>query len=119
MRALVISTEAGATRDAARIRGRLRELGVRRRLVAPARPAHGWAGLTDSELKVVRLVGEGLTNREAAARLYLSPHTVSMHLRHAFTKLGINSRVELARVVLERDRAAPRPPPLPPPAPDQ
>ena len=103
-RALVLYTDAGATRDGARVRGRLRELGVRRRVAASPRPAHGWAGLTDSELQVIRLVGEGLTNREAAARLYLSPHTVSMHLRHAFTKLGINSRVELARVVLEHDR---------------
>lgn len=37
-------------------------------------------------------------NREAAERLYLSPHTVSMHLRHVFTKLGITSRVELTRL---------------------
>lgn len=75
-----------------------------RRLSASARPTRGWAGLTESEPLVVRLVGEGLTDRETAARLYLSPHTVSMHLRHAFSKLGINSRVELARIVLEHDR---------------
>ena len=47
--------------------------------------------MTDSELAVVRLVASGLTNKEAAERLYISPHTVSGHLRHAFDKLGINS----------------------------
>jgi DNA-binding CsgD family transcriptional regulator len=45
----------------------------------------------------------GKTNREAAAALYLSPHTVGTHLRHAFTKLGINSRAELARTLAEHD----------------
>jgi DNA-binding CsgD family transcriptional regulator len=105
-RALGVYADSGASHDAGRVRGRLREVGVRRRLSASARPARGWAGLTESELLVVRLVGEGLTNRETAARLFLSPHTVSMHLRHAFSKLGINSRVELARIVLEHDRKA-------------
>jgi NAD(P)-dependent dehydrogenase (short-subunit alcohol dehydrogenase family) len=46
---------------------------------------------------VVRLVADGLTNREVAERLYVSPHTVNQHLRHAFGKLGINSRVALTR----------------------
>ncbi len=54
--------------------------------------------MTASELAVARLVADGLTNREVADRLFLSPHTVNSHLRHVFTKLGINSRVELARL---------------------
>lgn len=58
--------------------------------------------LTESEVRVVRLVAEGLTNREVASRLYLSPHTVDSHLRHTFTKLGIRSRVQLAREVARR-----------------
>lgn len=103
-RALELYARAGATWDARRVRGRLRALGIRRRLASPERPAGGWGALTESELDVVRLVTEGLTNREAAERLFLSPHTVSTHLRHAFTKLGINSRVELARMALEHDR---------------
>jgi DNA-binding CsgD family transcriptional regulator len=74
----VLYTDAGAVRDAGRVRGRLRELGIRRRVAASPRPAHGWAALTESEVQVARLVGQGQTNREAAARLYLSPHTVSM-----------------------------------------
>jgi DNA-binding CsgD family transcriptional regulator len=40
-----------------------------------------------------------LSNRDVAARLFVSPHTVSSHLRHVFTKLGVNSRVELARML--------------------
>jgi DNA-binding CsgD family transcriptional regulator len=54
--------------------------------------------LTESELAVVRLVARGLTNREVADRLFVSPHTVGQHLRHVFAKLDINSRVELARL---------------------
>ena len=68
-----------------------------------ARPASGWAALTHSEVAVARLVAEGLKNREAAERLFVSRHTVSMHLRNAFTKLDINSRVELARLVFEHE----------------
>ncbi|HLU74795.1 MAG TPA: LuxR C-terminal-related transcriptional regulator [Nonomuraea sp.] len=69
--------------------------GVRRE-----RPPAGWAALTPSELRVARLVARGMTNREVAAELFLSPHTVDSHLRHAFAKLGVRSRVELVRHVL-------------------
>jgi DNA-binding CsgD family transcriptional regulator len=98
-RALVLYANAGATWDAGRVRGRLRAQGVRRRLVATERPETGWAALTESEVAVVRLVAEGLTNRDAAERLFVSPHTVNSHLRHAFSKLEVNSRVELTRLV--------------------
>jgi DNA-binding CsgD family transcriptional regulator len=66
----------------------------------------GWGSLTDSELRVARLVAQGATNRDAADQLFLSPHTVSTHLRHTFAKLGINSRVELARIAVKEDTAA-------------
>ncbi|MDD9347301.1 LuxR family transcriptional regulator [Mumia sp.] len=52
--------------------------------------------LTPQELQVARLLGEGRTTREAAAALFLSPKTVEYHLRHAYIKLGISSRAELA-----------------------
>jgi DNA-binding CsgD family transcriptional regulator len=65
----------------------------------------GWAALTTSELTVARLVTEGLTNREVAERLFVSPHTVNSHLRHVFSKLGINSRVELARLARDYEMA--------------
>ena len=94
--------DANATRDLARVRGALRALGVRKRRATVARPDHGWASLTSGELAVVEIVAEGRTNREAAAQLYLSADTVNTHLRHAFAKLGIRSRVELARLALAR-----------------
>jgi len=96
----------GAAWDVTRVRGRLRQLGVRRNL-APARPAAGWAGLTDSELAVVRLVAAGQTNRQIAAQLSLSPNTISSHLRRVFAKLGISSRVELVRLFVGRQEAGP------------
>ena len=55
---------------------------------------------------MVRLVTEGFTNREVAERLYVSPNTVSSHLRRAFEKLGINSRVALARMAAEHGESA-------------
>jgi DNA-binding CsgD family transcriptional regulator len=104
-RALVIHAACGARRDQARVRRRLKRLGIQRRLPAERRPAVGWAALTESELAVAQLVADGLTNREVAERLYISPHTVSGHLRHAFEKLGINSRVVLTRLAAQyRDR---------------
>jgi DNA-binding CsgD family transcriptional regulator len=69
----------------------------------PRRPAPGgWESLTGAELRVVDLVAQGMRNREVAARLHLSPHTVDSHLRHAFTKLGVTSRVQLARHAIAR-----------------
>ncbi|GII52105.1 LuxR family transcriptional regulator [Planotetraspora thailandica] len=93
----------GALRDAARVRARLRALGVRRRhWVQPQRPAFGWDSLTDTERAVAGLIARGMTNRQAAARMFLSPHTVSTHLRRIFAKLDIASRVELACIVAEK-----------------
>jgi DNA-binding CsgD family transcriptional regulator len=102
-RALVLYTDAGASWDAGRLRGRLRALGVRRRLVSPQRPGRGWAAMTDSELAVARLVTQGFTNREVAEQLFVSPHTISAHLRSVFAKLDINSRVELTRLAAVHD----------------
>ena len=102
---LALYTEVGATWDARRVRSRLRELGVRRRLDTAEPETEGWGALTASELSVARLVAEGLTNREVAERLFVSPHTVNSHLRHVFTKLGINSRVELARLANDNEMA--------------
>jgi DNA-binding CsgD family transcriptional regulator/DNA-binding Lrp family transcriptional regulator len=101
--ALVLFARAGATRDAARLRSSLRELGVRRRVASAERPATGWAAMTKSELAVAQLVADGLTNREIAERLFVSPHTVNTHLRHVFVKLGVKSRVDLTRLATERN----------------
>lgn len=53
--------------------------------------------LTPSELQVALRVAEGLTNREVAAAIFLSPKTVEHHLSSIYRKLGIRSRTELAR----------------------
>ncbi|MCX2184572.1 AAA family ATPase [Streptomyces sp. SKN60] len=101
-KALALYTRAGAERDVARLRRRLRAVGVRRR-PSPARLDGEWPELTPAETRVVRLVARGLTNRQAAEQLSLSPHTVSSHLRRAFTKLDVPSRAELTRLVKLRD----------------
>ncbi|OKH94216.1 helix-turn-helix transcriptional regulator [Streptomyces uncialis] len=101
----------GAKRDSARVRRRLRRLGVRRRhwnLVA--RPQTGWDSLTGAEEKVAQLVARGLTNRQVAGELFISPHTVSFHLRQIYRKLAIQSRVDLTRIVCAPGaRTAPAP----------
>ena len=48
------------------------------------------------------LGGPGLSNRQVANRVFLSPHTVAFHLRHIFWKLGVTSRVQLARTAAEQ-----------------
>jgi len=101
--AMVLFVRAGATRDAARLRSRLRELGVRRRITTADKPTAGWAAMTKSELAVAELVANGLTNRETGERLFISPHTVNTHLRQVFAKLEVNSRVDLTRLATERD----------------
>nr|WP_285758919.1 LuxR family transcriptional regulator [Nocardiopsis ansamitocini] len=55
--------------------------------------------LSPQQLRIARLVAEGATNREAATQLFLSPRTVDHHLRNVFSRLGIRSRVELARLL--------------------
>ncbi|MET7272514.1 AAA family ATPase [Streptomyces flaveolus] len=70
------------------------------RTVIRQRPVQGWEALTASEKKVARLIAEGHTNRSAADRLVVSPHTINTHLTSAFRKLSVNSRVQLAHVVM-------------------
>jgi DNA-binding CsgD family transcriptional regulator len=59
------------------------------------RPVSGWGSLTPTERDVVRLVSEGLGNKDIAARLFVSPRTVQTHLTHVYTKLGLSSRIQL------------------------
>jgi DNA-binding CsgD family transcriptional regulator len=98
---------AGAARDVARVRRRLRRLGVRRgHWAAAIRPVSGWDSLTATERTACELIAQGLTNRQAADQMFISAHTVAFHLRQVFRKLGISSRVELARIAVEQAQAA-------------
>lgn len=75
---------------------------LRRRLVSTAprasRLAHGVAALSRRERQVALLVSEGLTNRQIAARLFVTDKTIEMHLSHVFEKLGVLNRVGVARL---------------------
>ncbi|MEU0095674.1 AAA family ATPase [Kribbella sp. NPDC006257] len=108
-RALDSYTAQGATSPAARVQAVLQAAGVRRRRWAAVqhRPDTGWEALTPMERRVALLVAEGHTNRSAADELVLSASTVGTHLRSAFGKLGVNSRVQLTRLVLERFASPP------------
>src|ERR1700755_1579482 len=78
-----------ALADARRGGRELRRLGVHRRIVSPPRAKTGWDSLTDSELTVVNLIAAGVTNRDVAAQLHLSLHTVKNHVHHALANLSI------------------------------
>ena len=91
-RAYVIFDEVGAAAFAERTRTELRATGGQAR----ERPAETRDPLTAQEALIARLAGEGASNREIAAQLFISRATVAYHLRKVFTKLGISSRGQLA-----------------------
>lgn len=100
--------ECGAQGDLERVQKKLLRLGAHNvRRAVPERPKSGWNSLTDAELRVVRAIVDGRTNREAATALFLSPHTVDSHLRRVFSKLDINSRVELTKHFITHEAFAP------------
>jgi DNA-binding CsgD family transcriptional regulator len=95
--ALGLYESLGASWDLARAAARLRGLGVRPGRRGPRkRPKSGWDSLTATELTVVRLVAEGLSNPEIADRMFISRGTVHTHVSHILAKLGLGSRVGLA-----------------------
>ena len=91
---------AGALR-ATPLREAAEELARRARLdlstpTRSAEPEDDGTGLTARETEVLRLLADGLTNREIAARLFISQKTVGAHMAHIYGKLGVHSRVEAA-----------------------
>jgi DNA-binding CsgD family transcriptional regulator/tetratricopeptide (TPR) repeat protein len=95
-KALMVYEQLGAAGTVLRSRARWRDaglrLGVRGRR---ARPKSGWAALTDTEVRVARLVSERLTNPEIAAVMFLSRRTVATHVSHVLAKLAMTGRGEL------------------------
>jgi DNA-binding NarL/FixJ family response regulator len=69
-------------------------------------PTLGWDSLSECERRVADLVARGHSNKEIGERLYMSHRTVGSHLYRIFPKLGLRSRVELARIVIERSFSA-------------
>ncbi len=70
------------------------------------RPTTGWASLTPTEDQVVALAAQGLTNAQIAGRLFVGPGTVKSHLAHAYMKLQVANRTELAAAVARRHPAS-------------
>ncbi len=89
--ALAVFDEVGAGRWTARAAQELRASGE----TARRRDTVGAPELTAQERQVSSLVRQGLSNKDAAARLFVSPRTVDFHLRNVFGKLGVASRAEL------------------------
>ena len=89
----------GATLWAERARMELRASGQTARKRDPSTRAE----LTAQELQIARFVAQGLTNRDVAAQLFLSPRTIDFHLRNVFRKLGVSSRTALARLDLDSE----------------
>lgn len=95
--ALETFTDLGARRWEERAAQELRASGRTARRRDPSTAV----ALTPQEIQVATLVQEGMTNREAAAHLFLSPRTIDFHLRNIYTKLGVSSRAELIRHPLD------------------
>ena len=102
-RAYEIFDSIGAAAFADRARIELRAVGGHARQQTIETPD----ALTAQEALIARLAGDGASNPEIAAQLFISPATVAYHLRKVFTKLGISSRNQLAPALPARQGAAP------------
>jgi DNA-binding CsgD family transcriptional regulator len=105
IQAVEIYTSLGAATDAAGLQAVFRAHGIRRGPQSKHRQARtGWDSLTPTEVKVAKLVEEGLSNPEIAAKLLLSRRTVATHVSHILKKLGVHSRTDIAREAALRSK---------------
>ncbi|WP_246438080.1 helix-turn-helix transcriptional regulator [Lipingzhangella halophila] len=93
--ALEVFEHLDAKMLATRARAELRATGETKR----AEDRTGVSSLSAQQEQIAMLVAEGATNREVAAKLYISPRTVEHHLRNIFYRLDVRSRVELSRLI--------------------
>ncbi|UYQ66301.1 ATP-binding protein [Streptomyces peucetius] len=98
----------GAVWDIRRAEARLRRHGIRSgvRGARTKRPAHGWDALTPTEHKIALLVAAGRSTSDIAQSMFLTRRTTQTHISHILAKLGMRSRVEIAREAFNRDPAA-------------
>jgi DNA-binding CsgD family transcriptional regulator len=101
--ALTLAAAIGADGITRRITGRLRAVGIRFGQSAPhPRPSHGWDSLTQTESRIVELLGGGASGADIARTLFVTPRTVQAHISHALAKLGLTNRTELAAAAARR-----------------
>lgn len=99
--ALEVYEMVGATRAIDRAEAGARAFGVRRgRRGLRRRPSFGWESLTPTELRVVELVAQGLTNRAIGEQMFISARTVETHVGHLFAKLQVSNRAELTATAI-------------------
>ncbi|GGQ35033.1 helix-turn-helix transcriptional regulator [Streptosporangium pseudovulgare] len=109
--ALAAGDRPGATsrlREAARLAEDLGAAPLAREIALLGRPRPAQGGLTERERDVLRLIAEGLSNRQIAARLHISPSTAGVHVSHILSKLGATTRTEAA-VMAHRQRLVDEP----------
>jgi DNA-binding CsgD family transcriptional regulator len=95
----------GAHWDLAHLRAQLRQYNIRRGPRAKHRQARvGWGSLTPTESRIAGMVAEGMSNPQIAEQLVLSPRTVGTHVSHILAKLGVRSRIDIARQIAEQDK---------------
>jgi DNA-binding CsgD family transcriptional regulator len=96
--AYTMYSDLAADWDLARLQARFRAYGIRRGpRFQHRRSQQGWSALTPTEIKVVALVAQGMSNPQIAEKLFLSKRTVQTHVSHILTKLELHSRTDIAR----------------------
>ncbi|MFF0740445.1 response regulator transcription factor [Streptomyces sp. NPDC004111] len=94
-----LTTGAARLDEAAELAASLGAPLLHRQIALASRPAAALpAGLTSREHEVLALVAQGLSNRQIAGRLHISPSTAGVHVSHILTKLGATTRTQAAAI---------------------